>query len=49
MDPLTLNIKMCATSHETLEHDSIHVLRLSKRACVVKVETSHTRSNLEEF
>ena len=34
---------MCATSHKTVEHDNIHnVLKLSNRACVVKVETSHT-------
>ena len=43
MDPLTLYIIMGATSHKTLEHDNIHnVLKLSNRACVVKVETSHT-------
>ena len=41
MDPLSLHIKMCATSHKTLEHDNIHnVLKLSNRACV-NVETSH--------
>ena len=41
MDPLTLYIKMCATSHKTQEHDNIHnVLKLSNRARV-KVETSH--------
>ena len=45
MDPLALYIKMCATSHKTLEHDNIHnVLKLSNRACVVKVETSQEMS-----
>ena len=39
MDPLTLYIKMCATSHKTLEHDNIHNVN---RVCIVKVETSHT-------
>ena len=34
---------MCATSHKTLEHDNIHNdLKLSNRACVVKVKTSRT-------
>ena len=33
MDPLTLYIKKCATSHKTLQHDNIHnVLKLSNRA-----------------
>ena len=41
MDPLTLYIKTCATSHKTLEHDTFHVLKLNNRASVVKVETSH--------
>ena len=36
MDPLTLYIKMCATSHKTLEHDNIHnVLKLINRSCDV--------------
>ena len=39
MDPLTLYIKMCATSHKTLKNDNIHVLKLSNRACFIKVET----------
>ena len=41
MDPLTLYIKTCATSHKTLEHDTFHnVSKLNNRASVVKVETS---------